>query len=345
MEIPPPYEQPPQAPPAYEPSHVYDPAATAGASGPQENPAWARKLGPLGSALLAILAVLKQVGTLLLTLFKFAKLSKFLLTGGSMLVSIWVYAMIFGWWFGVGVVVSIFVHEMGHVAAAATQGVPVSAPVFIPGMGALILQKKSAKTAFSEALIGIGGPIGGTLAALVCVALWLITGNPLFRGLAYFGFFINLFNMMPIYPLDGGWIVGAIHPYLWAAGVAIMAVLMVKGYTMGPFLLILIIMGLPRLWYGIKTGSSALPGQEEATLSQRVIMGISYVSLVLFLAVGMRLLYDPSISLRRQRLGRPPEQAEPAPTQPVGSPSGQVVFRPSLAEVACLDAPLRRTNP
>ena len=156
-------------------------------------------MGPFGSVLLAILAALKQFGTLLFTLFKYAKFGKFLLTGGTMLVSAWFYALIFGWQFGVGIVLLIFVHEMGHVVAAATQGVRVSVPIFLPGMGALIMKDKAARSAYGEAIIGIGGPIGGTLASLACVALFMITGGEIYRGLAYFGFMMNLFNMMPIY--------------------------------------------------------------------------------------------------------------------------------------------------
>lgn len=268
-------------------------------------------MGPFGTLLAGLLALLKQFGTLLFTLFKYAKFGKFLLTGGTMLVSAWFYALIFGWAFGVGIVLLIFVHEMGHVVAAATQGVPVSAPVFLPGMGALIMKNRNARSAFGEAIIGIGGPIGGALASLACAGLFLITNNEMYRGLAFFGFMMNLFNMMPIYPLDGGRIVSAIHPWLWAGGIAIMAALMIKGYSMGPLLFILIIMGLPRLWYGIKTGSTALPGQQEATLPQRLIMGTAYVGLIVFLAIGMRLCYNPNI--------RAPQRDRP-------SSSGQVVM-------------------
>ncbi len=183
-------------------------------------PKWAKKLGPLGTALLFLLAKAKAALTFIIPILKFLKLGKVLLTSGTMLLSVWVYSLLFGWKFALGFVICIFVHEMGHVLAAMAYGVPVSAPVFIPGFGALILQKRGAKSAWIEAIIGIGGPIGGTISALACWAIYATTNNPLFLGLAYVAFFMNLFNMTPMFPLDGGWIVGAISPYLWAAGLA-----------------------------------------------------------------------------------------------------------------------------
>jgi Zn-dependent protease len=239
----------------------------------QEGPAWLKALGPIGVGLAIAAGKLK----FLLPLAKFGLPA--LKTGGTMLLSLVVYAQVYGWWFALGFVLSIFVHEMGHVFAAWRLGIPVSAPLFIPGFGALILQKQRAKSPWEEALIGIGGPVAGTLAALFCLLVYGLTGSPLMLALAFMGFFLNLFNLLPIFPLDGGWITGAISPRLWLVGI----LALVAGYAIGllhnPLIIVLLLFSLPRLWKGLKTGDVTPEGGVPVTPRQRWIMGISYLSL------------------------------------------------------------------
>lgn len=234
-------------------------------------------LGPLGALLLVFAGKLKYL----------AFLGKFALpalkTGGTMLLSIWVYTYTFGLPFAAGFVLSILVHELGHVFAAWRLGIPVSAPLFIPGFGAIILQKQAAKSTWDEALIGIGGPIGGTLAGLISLGLFWVTGNPLFKAIAYTGFFINLFNLIPIFPLDGGWITAAISPRIWLVGIVAILGGFAFGWIRNPFIFLLVLLSLPRLWKGLTTGNAAEAGQHSVTPPQRVAMGIAYVSLAGFL--------------------------------------------------------------
>jgi Zn-dependent protease len=218
--------------------------------------------------------------------FKLAQGGKILLTAGTMLASIWFYSLLFGWKLAVGFVICIFVHEMGHVFVAWTQGIPVSAPIFIPGMGALILQKRSGGSAWRNALIGIGGPLFGGLASAACYGFYLATDNKLFLALAFIGFLMNLFNMIPMYPLDGGWITGAVSPYIWIAGLAMLLAMAVTGRLHNPFIYLLIIMSLPRLVDVFKRRTMDAPGQ-RTTPAQKVAMGIAYVGLCAFLAGGV----------------------------------------------------------
>jgi Zn-dependent protease len=219
---------------------------------------------------------------LILGLLKVLKLN-FLLpvlqTGGTMALSIVVYAQVFGWWFAVGFVVSILVHEMGHVYAAYRLRIPVSAPLFIPGMGALILQKKEARSAWDQALIGIGGPVAGTLAGLVLLAGYHVTGLPLLMALAYTTFFLNLFNLAPIVPLDGGWITGAISPRIWLVGVVVLVGLFFSGVLRNPFLLLIVVISLPRLWHGLRHGDATPPGGVPVEPHQRSQMAAAYLGL------------------------------------------------------------------
>lgn len=137
----------------------------------------------------------------------------------TMAVSIGAYALIFPWTFAVGFVLLMLVHEMGHVWAARRAGLPVSAPMFIPFLGALIMLKRHPKDAVTEAYIGIGGPLLGTVGALACYAIGMVTDAPIWYALAYTGFFLNLINLLPIHPLDGGRIVTAVSRWLWLVGV------------------------------------------------------------------------------------------------------------------------------
>lgn len=229
-----------------------------------------KNMGPLGAALAA---GLKWGGLLL----KFGL--PVLKTGGTMLVSIWAYAHAWGWKFAVGFVLCIFVHEMGHVFVAWRKGLPVSAPLFIPGFGAMILLKENPRSAWDEALIGIGGPIGGTLAGLASLALYGATGSKLFLGIAGAAFFLNLFNLIPILPLDGGRITGAISPRIWWVGTIALVAGYITGFIRNPFIFLLVLLSLPRLWAGLSTGQGHPQGQEPATPNQRVLMGVSYFGL------------------------------------------------------------------
>ena len=165
-------------------------------------------LRKLAAPLIAIGALAIKFGGVLL---KF----KFLL---SMFVSAAFYVWFGGWWFGIGLVFLLFVHEMGHVLEAKRQGLPVSAPLFIPFLGALITLKQMPHNAWNEAKLAIAGPIVGSAgAAAVWIAGAAADSNHL-KALAFLGFFLNLFNLLPVVPLDGGRIVGALHPVLWLVG-------------------------------------------------------------------------------------------------------------------------------
>lgn len=173
---------------------------------------------------------------------------------------------------------------MGHVFMAWRKGLPVSVPIFIPYFGALIMLKKNPRSAWVDAIIGIGGPLFGTVAGLACWGIFSLTGNYLFLGLAFVAFFMNLFNMTPIYPLDGGRIVSAVSHWIWLIGLVIMIGLFVSGLVRNPFIWILILLSAPTLWARFKNKGA---GPEPATSDQRLIMGGAYIGLVAFLFWAM----------------------------------------------------------
>jgi Zn-dependent protease len=161
---------------------------------------WLGPLAPIALLLwkfkLLLVAVLTKGKFLLLGLTKATTLF-------SMLLSFGVYWTQWGAWFALGVVVSIYIHEMGHVAALRRYGVAASAPMFIPGLGALVRLKQSHLGARVNARVGLAGPVWGTAAALAAFAIGRVTGSPLWIAIAHVGAWINLFNLLPIWQLDG----------------------------------------------------------------------------------------------------------------------------------------------
>ena len=240
--------------------------------------------------------LLEPIGVGVLLVLKFGAKLKFLVpalkffpmllkTGGTMIVSIWVYGLQWGWMFAAGFVLLLFVHECGHLLIARIFGLNVGAPVFIPFMGAMIALKEAPKNAWMEAWVGIGGPLLGTVGAVVCEGVFSLTGDPMYRGLAYTGFFLNLFNLAPIGVLDGGRIVTALSPWLWLVGVAVMGWLL---YLHPNFLLVLIlIMSLPRLWFLFRKKSDEERRYFEIPPGERWLMAVLYFGLIAFLLFGM----------------------------------------------------------
>jgi Zn-dependent protease len=170
---------------------------------------------------------------------------KYLMSAFTAVISVFAYAGRFGWEGAIGFVVLLFVHEMGHVLALRAQGVAATAPMFIPFFGAIIGMKQNPKSAVEEAYSAIAGPALGSVGALACVAVYFVTGSQLFAWLAYIGFFLNLFNLLPMSPLDGGRVVGAVWRGFWLVG--IVAAVALAALT-GSFLLFLIsIFGLSEI--------------------------------------------------------------------------------------------------
>ncbi|MEK8127010.1 site-2 protease family protein [Paenibacillus filicis] len=173
-----------------------------------------KKQSPLwyiGAAAMFLLTQLKA----LLPLLKLGKAGGAIIT---MAISIWAYAQAFPWQFAVGFVLLIFIHEMGHVWASKIKGLPVSAPVFIPFLGAMINMKRHPRDAATEAYVALGGPLLGTIGAAAVFAAAYIWDSGLLYSLAYTGFFLNLINLLPIHPLDGGRIATAVTRWLWLVG-------------------------------------------------------------------------------------------------------------------------------
>jgi Zn-dependent protease len=250
------------------------------------------KVKKLFAPLAVVGVLLAKFKAVLIPLLKFFPL--LLKTGGTMLLTIWFYAMADGWPLAVGFVLLIFVHECGHLLVARHLGLKVGAPVFIPMMGALIALKEAPRNAWIEAQVGIGGPILGSIGAALCIPLYQVTGNLLFLRLAHVAFMLNLFNLIPIGFLDGGRVATALSPKLWLVGLALLLGLIVMQFPNISFLLVLIlILSLPRVFSLFKTRTAEEQRYFEVTPKQRLLMGTLYFGLAAALAVAMELTYVP----------------------------------------------------
>ena len=223
---------------------------------------------------------------LLFLLFASLKFGKIALTAGSMVLSIAIYGSIWGWPFAAGFVGLLFVHEMGHVIAARIRGLPVSAPAFIPFMGAFITMKERPEDAETEAYVAYGGPFLGTLGCFA-VYFWARSeDNMLGLAICYSGFFLNLFNLLPISPLDGGRITGVLGPRIWFLGAPVMLAAML--YRPSPMLFVIAIMAFPQLLSAWRYDKNAPENQayygriDAATKLEYTVL---YIALLVLLGV------------------------------------------------------------
>jgi Zn-dependent protease len=243
---------------------------------------WRKLFAPLGAAGLLLLKLGAKLKALLLLLPKI----KLLTTSGTMLVSVAAYSLIWGWKFAIGFVLLIFVHEMGHVLQLRREGIKASAPMFIPFMGAVIWAKSLGANALAEARVGLAGPVLGSVGAAALIPVASATGNDLFMALAFTGFFLNLFNLLPIVPLDGGRAAAALSPKLWIIGLAGVIALTIA--FPNPIILIIALMSGVEGWRRWKSRND--PGAREyyrVEPRHRLMVAAVYVGLIALLALGM----------------------------------------------------------
>ena len=223
---------------------------------------------------------------LFVAIFKF----KIFTTAGTMLISIGAYALLWPWQFAIGFVALLFVHEMGHVLEARRQGLPTSAPMFIPFLGALITLKELPPNAWREAQIALAGPIVGSLGAAACWAAGAAFDSDLLRALAFVGFLLNLFNLLPVVPLDGGRAVAALHPVIWLIGLAGLVVL--TFLRPNPILILVLLFGGMEVFNRWKTRKDPeLQSYYRIPTWQRATVGVVYLGLAVGLGIGADLTH------------------------------------------------------
>ena len=268
---------PPPPPPQYpvtsdippDSPHHYSPAPPSGNRG---------LLGGLGATLLAAWGVIKYG---LLFAFKIPAFGTIV----SLVISFGGYAIFYGPWFAVALLTMIFVHEMGHVVEIRRQGMTATAPIFIPFMGAAIFQRSHPTDALKQAQIGIAGPIAGTIGATAAFALYGSTHSPILLLAALIGFYINLFNLIPVWQLDGAWILAPVSKWFQAAGYAIIAVGGIFfHFLLSPLVIIIAVLGIPSLIQRFRDANN--PYYTSVPSGARWAMGFAWLVLVIYLGVA-----------------------------------------------------------
>jgi Zn-dependent protease len=202
-----------------------------------------------------------------------------------MLLSVFAYAWIFGWWYAVGFVALIFVHEMGHYVAARRRGLDVGAPTFIPFVGAWVQLTDMPHDVETEAYGGIAGPLAGTAAAVACYFIGRAYASDLMLALSYAGFFLNLFNLIPLSPFDGGRITAIISPRAWFLGVPLLVALFF--WNPSPLLILMALLAAPQLVKAWKYDPQAPENVQyyNVSLEHKVSYAALYLALAAYLAV------------------------------------------------------------
>jgi Zn-dependent protease len=181
---------------------------------------------------------------------------------------------------------------MGHVIQLRREGIPASAPMFIPFLGAAVMAKSLGDNATAEARVGLAGPVLGTLGALACIPIALATNDDFWQALAFTGLFLNLFNLLPVVPLDGGRAMAALSPWMWWVGLAAMAVFAFA--FPNPIILIILLLAMYetyRRWKDRKAGGERSLAYYKVKPSHRAIVAAVYLALIAICVIGMDLTH------------------------------------------------------
>jgi Zn-dependent protease len=249
---------------------------------------WRRIFAPIGAVLLVIAKFAAKAKALIFLLPKV----KLFTTASTMLVSVGAYSLIWGWRFAVGFVLLLLVHEMGHVIQLRREGIKASAPMFIPFLGAVISAKSLGQNALAEARVGLAGPVLGSLAAGAVAAVAFATDSDLLRALAFTGFLLNLFNLLPVVPLDGGRAMAALSPWMWVVGFAMLVALAVA--FPNPIIILILLFGGLETWRRWQTRKSP-EGRAYYRVSPhaRILVAATFLGLVALLTLGMTATHLP----------------------------------------------------
>lgn len=242
-----------------------------------------KKVAGIGSGLIALGVWLLKFKFLLYFL-------KFGVAGFSALISIFFYSLIFGWPFAIGLVAMLFLHEMGHALVMKLKGIPIGGLVFVPMLGAAVTMRRMPQSAKDEAEIGIAGPLAGAIVASLC--LWFAYQDPvsIWAPLAYFGFFINLFNLIPVVPFDGGRVLAAVDRRAWIVGFVVLLGYQIWQWMQGSFnsfLLIFVIIAATQLWTRARTTAPNMQSYYDVPLTTRISLTVAYFGLAAILVLGM----------------------------------------------------------
>lgn len=274
------------------------PAETVQPPQPAPRASWKRVRWVSGAVLAIGVALLKIKALLFLLVAKFKLLlvnplegfgaMQYAVAATSMAVTVAAYAVKMPLRFVIGFVLITVVHELGHALVIRAKGLRTGVMVFIPFVGGAVTLKDQPRTAYVDAQIGLAGPIAGAIASLVSLQIYKWDGAPLYLAIAFAGFLINLLNLLPVGPLDGGRISGAVSKWMWLFGGAVLVYKTVR--QTNPLLVVLLILSAFQVYNSIVHEKES--GFYEVTAAQRVTIAVIYFALIVFLGHQAMMSYD-----------------------------------------------------
>ena len=190
------------------------------------------------------------------------------------------YIGAYGWASVIGIVAQVVFHELGTIVVAWRLKLPVHFRLFGFGANATATLQSQPRRIWTDALVGIAGPLTGTAFSVILALVYQVTDNPFFLGMACIGYFYNLFTLIPILDLEGGWIAPAIAPQAWLLG--LLASVMEMTYVFNLVLLCVVCFALPRFILLLR--ARAPRTDHVCTGKQRLIIAIIYFLMVVGLA-------------------------------------------------------------
>lgn len=242
-----------------------------------------------------LLLFFEKVRALLVNPFEGFGAMQYAVAGGSFLVTIAAYTTQAPLAVVVGFVVITLIHEVGHAVAIRAKGLRTGFLVFIPFVGGAVTLKDQPRSVFDDALIGLAGPAAGTLASLVCLQIYKWAGDPLWLLIAFLGFALNLFNLLPIGMLDGGRISAAVTKWMWVFGGG--AILYKVLDQPNPLTIVIAILAAFQVYASIDREKSDARFYEISGL-HRAAIAVLYFALVIFLGHQTWMSYDRLEMLR-----------------------------------------------
>jgi Zn-dependent protease len=243
-----------------------------------------------------LLLFFEKVRVFLVNPFEGFGAMQYAVAGGSFVVTIAAYTTQFPLAVVVGFVVITLIHEIGHAVVIRAKGLRAGFMVFVPFIGGAVTLKDQPRTAYDDALIGLAGPVAGTLASLACLQFYKWTNDPLWLLIAFMGFAINLFNLLPIGMLDGGRISAAVTKWMWVFGGGVIVWKVID--QPNPLIILIAVLAGFQVYASLEREKNDKVFY-EVTPPQRAAIAVLYFALVIFLGHQTWMTYDRLELLRK----------------------------------------------
>lgn len=244
----------------------------------------ARGIGAIAATLGVLALKFKSLLLILVNLKWVLVLSKLLAVSWTFLLSLWLYVVVFGWRFAAVLIFVLLAHEMGHYAAFRAYGLPARLPVFVPFFGAFTAGTPP-QDLEQDAYIALAGPLTGLGLAALCYGIGLAFTDAFWYACASVSAFLNLFNMLPIPPFDGGRVIGAVSPFFWIAGIVLFVVAAIFLHIPLLFVIVIAFIGAPTMIAALRGNID--PRAAAMTTGARVRISLWYLATLIALAVIM----------------------------------------------------------